>query len=185
MYHIKSDKRSQTSAKLIGNAMLACLEKKKFENITIVDIQKESTVGRATFYRLFDRTEDVLEWLYEEQLQEVNKKYQEIPKEERPSFLQYFLIFYYENSGVVEHLIQAQKLGILQRVHQKNIPWILEMFSITDEGTVENFDFYSATFTALLIAALSVWTSHGKRETPEELHQIIREQMEIAIKIYG
>lgn len=185
MYHIKPDKRSQTSAKLIGNAMLACLERKKFENITIVDLQKESTVGRATFYRLFDRTEDVLEWLYEEQLQEVNKKYQEIPREKRPSFMQYFLDFYYENSGVVEQLIKAQKLDVLLRVHQKNIPWVLEMFSVTDESRVENFDYYSATFTALLIAALMVWTSHGKRETPEELNQIIREQMQIAMKIYG
>lgn len=184
MYHIKPDKRSQASARLIGDAMLACLEKKKFENITIVDLQKESTVGRATFYRLFDRTEDVLEWLYEKQVQEISQKYQEISPECRPHFVKYCLDFFYENSMLVEHLVKARKLGILLRVHQKNMPWILELLSMTDEGTAANYEYYSVTFTALFIAVLMVWTDHGKRESPDEMNQIIREQMELAIKIF-
>ena len=79
MYHIKSDKRSQTSAKLICDAMLRCLETKSLFETTIVDLQKESPVGRSTFYRLFDRTEDVLEYLYEQRIQEIYNGYHLIP----------------------------------------------------------------------------------------------------------
>ena len=63
MYHIKSDKRSRTSAKLICDAMLRCLDEKPFSEITIVDLQKESTVDvllfivcstvRKTFWNIF------------------------------------------------------------------------------------------------------------------------------------
>ena len=63
MYHIKSDKRAQTSAQLIGDAMLELLKARAFDDISVSDIQRQSTVGRATFYRLFDNTVDVLSWL--------------------------------------------------------------------------------------------------------------------------
>lgn len=62
MFHIKPDKRSQTSAKLIVGGLYACLAVKPFSGISISDIQRESSVGRATFYRLFDTVTDVLEY---------------------------------------------------------------------------------------------------------------------------
>ncbi len=183
MYHIKPDKRSRTSARLIGDAMLALLEKKRFDSITIVDIQKESTVSRATFYRLFDQTEDVLEWLYEEQIQEVKNSYIAIPRENRPPFTQYFLNFYYDNSMLAEQLIRAQKIGVFLRVHQRNFRQVLELSDVSGEVTAENGDYYAATFTALLVAYLLVWMAHRKKETPDEMNQIIREQINVAIRI--
>jgi AcrR family transcriptional regulator len=183
MYHIKQDKRSLASAELIGEAMLKCLEEKEFHQVTIVDLQKQSTVSRATFYRLFDRTEDVLEWMYERQIQEANQNYQEMKSEERPSFLQYLLEFFYENSMLVEQLIRAQKIGILHRVHQKNVPWFLELFPVTGELSDNEYDYYSSTFTALLIGSLMVWMSHGKQETPQQLYQILKQQMELAARV--
>lgn len=38
MYHIKEDKRSKTSAKLIVSGLYNCLKHKKFDDITISDI---------------------------------------------------------------------------------------------------------------------------------------------------
>lgn len=60
MYHIKQDKRAQTSVELICTGLKQCLREKSFENITISDIQRISGVSRSTFYRNFDRIEDVL-----------------------------------------------------------------------------------------------------------------------------
>jgi len=60
MYHIKKDKRTQKSSELIYEGLIKCLETKDFTKITISDIEKYSTVSRATFYRLFDSLEDIL-----------------------------------------------------------------------------------------------------------------------------
>lgn len=106
MYHIKPDKRSKTSAKLICNAMLHCLDEKPFSEITIVDLQKESTVGRSTFYRLFDRTQDVLEYLYEQRIKDIYNGYHLLPEDNRPSFTLFILNELYYNSAVLEVLIK-------------------------------------------------------------------------------
>ena len=114
MYHIKPDKRSQTSAKLICDAMLRCLDEKPFSEITIVDLQKESTVGRSTFYRLFDRTEDVLEYLYEQRIQEIYNGYHLLSEDKRPSFTLYILNDLYANSSVLEVLIRNNLIRPMQ-----------------------------------------------------------------------
>ena len=62
MFHIKPDKRSQTSANLIVEGLFECMRTKNFSEITITDLQKVSTVSRTTFYRLFDKISDVLEF---------------------------------------------------------------------------------------------------------------------------
>lgn len=61
MYHIKPDKRSQRSATLICQGFNKCIAKNhNLNQITISQIIHEATIGRATFYRLFDSKRDVL-----------------------------------------------------------------------------------------------------------------------------
>ncbi len=60
MYHIKEDKRAKASVELICDGLKRCLKEKSFESVTISDIQRVSGVSRSTFYRNFDRMEDVL-----------------------------------------------------------------------------------------------------------------------------
>ena len=71
MYHIKNDKRAQTSAELICAGLLACMREKPFARITITDVQRASTVSRSTFYRNFDGLEDVLALLCDRGFQTV------------------------------------------------------------------------------------------------------------------
>ena len=60
MFHIKKDKRSQTSAILILEAMDVCLRRHPFEDVSITEVCNQATISRATFYRLFDTLEDVI-----------------------------------------------------------------------------------------------------------------------------
>lgn len=174
MYHIKSDKRSQTSAKLICDAMLRCLETKSFSETTIVDLQKESTVGRSTFYRLFDRTEDVLEYLYEQRIQEIYNGYHLIPEEKRPSFTLYILNDLYHNSAVLEVLIKNSLIQPMQKIHNKYIPvYIREEFGNNNFISITE-DYACSLFSSLVVGIISVWIRHDKRETPEELYHLLQ-----------
>lgn len=71
MYHIKSDKRARCSSDMICSAMLQTLGEKPFEEISVSDIQRCSTVSRSTFYRHFDSLEDVLALLCDRGFQEI------------------------------------------------------------------------------------------------------------------
>ena len=80
MYHIKNDKRAQTSAELICAGLLACMREKPFARITITDVQRASTVSRSTFYRNFDGLEDVLALLCDRGFQTVFATYHALPR---------------------------------------------------------------------------------------------------------
>lgn len=60
MYHIKTDKRSQTSASQIVQGLQECLKTTPLKAVTVSDIHRVTGISRATFYRLFDTPEDVL-----------------------------------------------------------------------------------------------------------------------------
>ena len=62
MYHIMDDKRSQLSAQLILTGFKSLLLTEDFELITVTAICREAGVSRSTFYRLFDNTQDVLDY---------------------------------------------------------------------------------------------------------------------------
>ncbi|CTO60987.1 TetR family transcriptional regulator [Streptococcus pneumoniae] len=64
MYHIKADKRSLASARLISQGLNRLLQAKDFDSITVTDIVNEAGVGRATFCRLFDNVTDVITYSY-------------------------------------------------------------------------------------------------------------------------
>ena len=183
MYHIKADKRSQTSANLICDAMLSCLQSKPFSEITIVDLQKSSTVGRSTFYRLFDRTEDILEYLYEQRIQEIYNGYHLMPEEERPSFTLYILNDLYANSSLLEVLINNNLIQPMQKVHNKYIPFYIREELGNDSFISSTEDYACSLFSSLVVGIISVWIHHDKRETPEELYHLLRIYLQTMARI--
>ncbi len=62
MYHISDNKRRIESAELLSDALFKILEHKPYEEITITDLQKSSSVSRSTFYRLFDNIDDIFHY---------------------------------------------------------------------------------------------------------------------------
>lgn len=62
MFHIKNDKRSQSSAQAIYQGLISLSKQRPFNSITVSAICEESKVSRATFYRNFDIIEDIFMW---------------------------------------------------------------------------------------------------------------------------
>lgn len=53
-------RQREQSGRMIEEALFSLLEKKGFEAITVSELVKRADVARRTFYRLYDRKEDVL-----------------------------------------------------------------------------------------------------------------------------
>lgn len=57
---MKQDRRSRRSRRLIVDALLALLQEKRYDRITVQEIIDRADVGRTTFYAQFRNKEDVL-----------------------------------------------------------------------------------------------------------------------------
>ena len=79
MYHIKNDKRSETSANALYHALIETLKTTPLEEVNITKLVEKAMVGRSTFYRNFDEPLDILKWkcdsLFRNLVDEFSKKY--------------------------------------------------------------------------------------------------------------
>jgi len=57
---VKTDRRSRRSRRLIVDALLALMQEKRYDRITVQEIIDRADVGRSTFYAQFQNKEDVL-----------------------------------------------------------------------------------------------------------------------------
>ena len=71
MYHISDDIRAQKSAGHICEALIDYADRVPFEEITVAGLQKHYLISRTTFYRLFDNTVDVLEYMVDKMAREI------------------------------------------------------------------------------------------------------------------
>lgn len=182
MYHISNDKRSNTSAELIYQGLLDCIKKKPFDKITISDIQKVSSVARTTFYRSFDNLSDVLYWKCDTCFQEVlgNYKPQQFPNEIELS-LHYFQ-YWMNHSDILELLIQINRQDIIYACHMKNAELLQKRYGSIPGLSKSQSNYFMYIRTGFTISILTAWLDGGRKETPEEIVEILREQLLLLTK---
>ncbi len=56
----KTDRRSQRTQRLLGNALVTLLREKRYDHITVQDILDRADIGRATFYEHYFDKGDLL-----------------------------------------------------------------------------------------------------------------------------
>ena len=165
MYHIKNDKRAYASVELICSSLLELLETTPFEQITISDIQRMSTVSRSTFYRNFDRIEDVLMLLCDRNFDAAFKRAEETGEEIRVAVFHYW----FENVTLLETIVRIHRTDILVESlrRSKQVERYFRPY-IKDETV---FDYFSSVIASTMVGILSTWIEHGKVESEEQVMQ--------------
>lgn len=182
MYHISNDKRSMQSAELIYHGLLECIKKKPFDQITISDLQRASSVARTTFYRSFDNISDVLYWKCDTCFHEVLGSYRaEIFPEETELAYHYFC-YWFKHSDILELLIKINRQDIIYACHMKNADILQKQYGKIPGLSMVHGNYFMAIRTGFTISILTEWLKGGKKETPEEIVQIILEQLAILVR---
>ncbi len=165
MYHIKDDKRIKKSAQLIVKAMDKCLAVHDFNDITITELCNVSTVGRATFYRLFDNLEDVVAYKCELFALEFSKDL--IDCDMKTIQLKFFEKWM-RNIEFLKLIISIKRVDILFDCHRNHIETICLAFNKSD---IENeiTDYHIAMLSNILISSLIVWCEHDCLESAEKI----------------
>lgn len=174
MYHIQKDIRAQKSAKLIGEGMLKCLELKRFEEITVSDLQRASTVGRSTFYRLFDNTADVLAYLCDGIFEQAGREYAQLSQLTADETALRFIRIWMENKVLLKAIVGSGRTEFLQQAHMKYLAPNDTFFPGTERLDSIQVDYLMTTLTSCITAFLTVWIKNGGTETAEQLQGHIK-----------
>ncbi len=173
MYHIKNDRRAVRSAEAIYEALVTLMAQKEFDKIKVSEIVEQAQIGRATFYRNFDTQEDVLRWrcdqIADKLIPYITSFTRSQPNTSRITYLKPILRFFYLDSTIIELLIEAGRIDILQVVVQE---WLerssLKAIALLDVPETY-LNYWVALRSAAMVSILVQWVKEGKQHAPDDL----------------
>lgn len=175
MYHIKQDKRAQTSVELICTGLKQCLREKSFENITISDIQRVSGVSRSTFYRNFDRIEDVLALM-------CDRVFQEAFAAGYANISEAVFRTWFRHADMIETIVGIDRGDMLYASLRRCAAGLRG--GLPGFGDAALFDYLVSIISSSMMGIMITWVERGRRESEEELKDMILQSLK-AMKFIG
>ncbi|WP_455537744.1 TetR/AcrR family transcriptional regulator [Terrisporobacter sp.] len=142
------------SKKWITDALFKLMKEKKFDEITITDISKESDLVRQTFYKNFDSKEQVLTDYMEKLSKELDEKCAHTNKNDIRNLARLHLEFWYEKSDLVKLLVKHNLLDLINICYKKII------FNVNGNSSKINssaMKYSSAFIIGGLIKCIEIW----------------------------
>ena len=173
MYTVQKNPAAIRSQELICKAMCDLMAELPFSEITVTRICQEALVGRKTFYRNFERKEDVVELMIDHIRAEYEKDLEKIPLEQATHHHFVFLAKH------MEFLILLQKAGqtpLLTGRFSSLQPRFMPRWSADERHNA----YRTAVAVAAMEAVVRLWAERGFRETPEELEKLYSYALGIA-----
>lgn len=181
MYHIKNDKRSIQSSQWIYEALSELMNEKNYENIKVTEIVEKAKIGRTTFYRNFDSIDDVLRMKCDETFDNLYKYivdyYNENNVSDKTLFIKPLLRFWYINSDIMELLLKANKLDIINSSAIKIVDAFEPLICPKNIAIKNHWDYFISLQSGIFISILSQWIKNGKDIPPDDLADLIVKQI--------
>lgn len=181
MYHISKDKRAMQSAELIYKGLVQCLAHKAFDAITVTDIQKSSGVARTTFYRCFDDLSDVLYWRCDLCFQQALHVASPTGTPSEQVLIQGYFSYWATHSDILELLINIDRQDIIYTCHMNNAEILAQSYGALPALDEVSSRYFMAIRTGVTIGILKAWLDGGRKESAEELVQIVKNQFKLFI----
>lgn len=188
MYHIKADKRCKNSSELLYQSLSKLMKEIPFDKITVLELSKISTISRATIYRNFDTIADILYWKCNQQFEYMLTAYvsDEHRNNENDDFLFHIFNFWNQHSDILEQLIAIGRIDIIFTCFRENSHIIIDYMKVSLSLSETELEYFISIRLGIFIAVISTWISLGKKESTEELVQMIVSQIQDAkhMKVY-
>ena len=179
MYHIKNDLRAMRSAEAIYEALVTLMKEERFADISVTDLVEQAQIGRATFYRSFDAQEDVLRWRCDQMLDELIPYMTDFARSQPGaggnSLLKPILRYFYLDSTIIELLIEAERIDILEVAFEERFKGMLSKAIALLDVPEDYISYWLAFRSAAAVSILIQWVKRGKRQAPDDLADGIAE----------
>lgn len=144
---------------------MTCAKQKPFAEITISDLNREYLLSRTTFYRLFDNTVDVLEYMVDRMGQEVLLKIRgDSPKELTINAITALK----ERQELIELLSVSGHLHLLLKKQEEYLPFskLMDGLEFGDE-----YEYFHSILTHIIPTAMEIWRRDGMTDCPEKVYE--------------
>ncbi len=150
MYHISPDKRAEKSAMLLCRALNAMLLRRPLADISVSDLQRASSVGRSTFYRLFDNIPDLLNYQCERLFENALKAYPDRDTTAPIELAEFFISQVLQEQDLLKALMVSGRPDFLLDAHRKYQDEAIAYFFPGQSLPPEQKAVFNALFAALL-----------------------------------
>ena len=175
MYHIKEDKRAKASVELICGGLKRCLKEKSFESVTISDIQRISGVSRSTFYRNFDRMEDVLVLM-------CDRVFEEAFASDYSNISEAVFRTWFCHADMIEAAVGIGRGDMLYASLRRCTSRMRS--GLPEWGDAAPLDYLASIIASSMMGIMITWVERGKKESEEELKGVILQSFK-AMKFIG
>lgn len=175
MYHIKEDKRAKASVELICGGLRRCLKEKSFESVTISDIQRISGVSRSTFYRNFDRMEDVLALM-------CDRVFEEAFASDYANISEAVFRTWFRHADMIEAVVGIDRGDMLYASLRRCTSRMRS--GLPEWGDAAPLDYLASIIASSMMGIMITWVERGKKESEEELKGVILQSFK-AMKFIG
>lgn len=179
MYHISEDKRAKQSAELLYQGLMKCMRQKPFSEITITDLQAASGIARTTFYRAFDHISDILYWKCDTCFKHVLGNATPDMFTDELGLARHYFRYWMEHSDILELLVRINRQDIIYACHMKNAEALQRQYGRINGLNAGQSNYFMAIRTGFTISVLTAWLKGGKKESPDEITEIIAEQLSL------
>lgn len=170
MYRVNGDPRSVKSCELIYEGLKGLLKERSYrlESISVTDITRRSQVGRATFYRHFDSSLDVLRWVSNREVEHAFSNI--LTLSSKYELLCYnFFSYWYENSELLDVLVETRHPDIFLISLERFLLRNRDVFFLDSHLSSVNQDYVIDIWAAIAWSVLKRWVLNEKYESAEQL----------------
>lgn len=175
MYHIKNDKRSETSANALYHALIETLKTTPLEEVNITKLVAKAMVGRSTFYRNFDEPLDILKWkcdsLFRDLVDEFSKKYRR-EQAGQLAFVQSVFEYWEQRSELLEVLISNKRIDVIQNATAA-ITTLLKKYDPAGQVESSYYQYSINLRISIVVGMMTTWIERGKKESASEITAIL------------
>lgn len=155
----------------IKDGLIACLADKPFAKVSVSDIALASGVTRATFYRLFDTTSDVMSFICDDLFSRAARELLDSKASDEERIIRLFA-FLTENADSIDAIFKSRRADLFQASLDRYFE-----FSSTDYNRKypsPDREYYIGAVSAVLSSIIFIWIRQGRKESPEELYRIFQ-----------
>lgn len=142
----------------ITTALINLMKKENFEDISITQLVKEAKVGRASFYRHFTDSKDVIRKYLTSLTHDWRSCYDETPEDQRMPLL---LNHFYTNKDFYLTLYSA---GLSEMLHE----CMEEAWNLSSQSN-NKIAYLIAWYAGAAFGWINEWIKRGMLETPTEM----------------
>ncbi len=172
-----SNVRVRRTQKLLREALIALIEERSFEALTIGELTERAMVSRAAIYRTYQDKYDLVEQIFEEAMSALLNAVGDLGREHPPEVW----VKFFEHIAEYERLYRAL-LG------QRGSPWFVRKMRASLAGLVKerghlphgldasarpvhtfSDEFVPDLVSTMFVEAITWWLEQGKPDTPREI----------------